>query len=117
MRHLLDTKTLSRDDALLLLEAAEAAARDGGVVNEHVLALVIGSNEAEALLAVEPFDGALSHAISLPVLLSRQFDDPTSSVSHIGACPRSDVHKDTNPSERMTFRGVNRHITPRPRVR
>ena len=54
-------------DALLLLEAAEAAARDGGVVNEHVLALVIGSNEAEALLAVEPLHGTGGHRmVSMP---------------------------------------------------
>src|SRR4051794_19555407 len=37
-------------DALVLVEALVAGSGDGGVVDEHVLAAVIGSDEAEALL-------------------------------------------------------------------
>src|SRR4051812_218219 len=50
-------------DALVLVEALVAGSGDGGVVDEHVLAAVIGSDEAEALLAVEPLHSALCHVV------------------------------------------------------
>src|SRR5262245_27997808 len=46
-------------DALVLIEALVAAIGDGGEVDEDVLAAVVGGDEAEALLAVEPLHGAL----------------------------------------------------------
>src|SRR5688500_11339134 len=45
--------------ALALVERLEAPALDGGVVDEQVLASVLGRDEAEALVVVEPLDGAL----------------------------------------------------------
>ena len=48
-------------DALILVQRAEAAALDGGVVDEEVSAALVGGDETEALLSVEPLDGALSH--------------------------------------------------------
>src|SRR4029078_2190577 len=38
-----------------------AAALDRGVVNEEILAGVIGSDEPEALVVVEPLDGSCCH--------------------------------------------------------
>jgi len=47
--------------ALVLLESAEAATLDLGVVNEDVSTAVFGSDEAEPLLGVEPLHDALCH--------------------------------------------------------
>src|SRR5687768_12279625 len=44
--------------ALTLGERLEAAALDGRVVDEEILAAVLGRDEAEALGVVEPLDGA-----------------------------------------------------------
>src|SRR3954470_10153114 len=52
-------------DLLVLLERLVAAGLDGREVNEHVLAAAILSDEAEALVSVEPLDGALSHDLFL----------------------------------------------------
>jgi hypothetical protein len=54
-------------DSLILLEGAEAAALDLGVMNEDVIRTAIGGDEAEALFAVEPFHSSLCH---IKVLLS-----------------------------------------------
>jgi hypothetical protein len=43
--------------ALTLGERLEAAALDGRVVDEAILAAVLGGDEAEALGVVEPLDG------------------------------------------------------------
>src|ERR687895_2212211 len=51
-------------DALVLLEGAEAVRLDGRVVDEDVRTVVVGGDEAEALLGVEPLDGALRHTCS-----------------------------------------------------
>src|ERR671925_295786 len=51
-------------DPLALLQRLVPAAGDSGVVDEDVLAAVVGGNEAEALLAVEPLHGALRHISS-----------------------------------------------------
>src|SRR3954447_3865645 len=48
---------------LVLLERAVAARRDRGVVREDVGAAVLGSDEAEALLGVEPLHGANRHVV------------------------------------------------------
>src|SRR5436305_5305239 len=48
-------------DVLPLVEALVALNLDGGEVDEHVRTSVGRSDEAEALLAVEPLHGALSH--------------------------------------------------------
>ncbi len=48
-------------DALILVQRAEAAALDGGVVNEEISAALVGGDESEALFSVEPLDDALSH--------------------------------------------------------
>ena len=44
-------------DALVLLQVAETLAADGGEVREEVGASIVGGDEAEALVAVEPLDG------------------------------------------------------------
>ena len=51
-------------DALVLLERAVAAALDGLEVHENVRVTAVGGDEAEALLRVEPLDGALRHDMS-----------------------------------------------------
>src|SRR4051812_10814845 len=48
-------------DLLVLLERAVAARRNGGVVREDVGSAVLGGDEAEALLGVEPLHGANRH--------------------------------------------------------
>lgn len=47
--------------ALRLVERTVAVALDGGVVDEHVGAATILGDEAEALLSVEPLNGAFCH--------------------------------------------------------
>src|SRR3954454_1115558 len=49
-------------DLLVLVQGLVALALNGRVVHEDVVAAVLLRNEAEALLGVEPLDGALSHA-------------------------------------------------------
>src|SRR5690606_13771013 len=46
---------------LVFVEAAQAGLFNGGDVHEHVLAAVVGLDEAVALGGVEPFHGAGSH--------------------------------------------------------
>src|ERR1035438_6522167 len=53
-------------DALVLVQCTEAATLDGGVVDEEVSAALVGGDEAEALLGVEPLDGTLCHDCFLP---------------------------------------------------
>lgn len=48
-------------DLLVLLEGAEAAALDLGVVDEDVGGAVVWSDEAEALFCVKPLHDACSH--------------------------------------------------------
>src|SRR3954471_7002741 len=48
-------------DLRTLGERFEAAAGDARVVDEQVLALVVGRDEAEALLVAEPLDGSGCH--------------------------------------------------------
>src|SRR5512135_2566917 len=52
-------------DPLPLVEAAIPAAVNRRVVNEDVGPAVVLGDETEALLGVEPFDGALSHVALL----------------------------------------------------
>src|SRR4051794_41325059 len=60
-------------DLLVLVEGLVALRLDGRVVHEDVVAAVLLRNEAEALLGVEPLDGALSHA---RLLLIRGVEPP-----------------------------------------
>src|SRR6478735_5265030 len=55
-------------DLLVLVQRLVAVGLDGRVVHEDVVAAVLLGDEAEALLSVEPLDGALSHC---SLLLSR----------------------------------------------
>src|SRR5688572_4234442 len=48
-------------DLLALVEGAQASAFDRADVNEDVLAAILRLNETEALLAVEPLNGARAH--------------------------------------------------------
>src|SRR5215207_8383190 len=48
-------------------ERLEAAALDGGVVDEQVLALVVRGDEAEALLVAEPLHGSGCHLLAPPM--------------------------------------------------
>src|SRR5918992_1355550 len=50
---------------LALLQRLVPSPGDGRVVDEDVLAAVVGGNEAEALLAVEPLHGAVRHISSM----------------------------------------------------
>src|SRR5690242_5260958 len=65
-------------DLLVLVEGLVALRLDGRVVNEDVIAAVLLGDEAEALLGVEPLDGALSHA---DVLLLLRLETATSAAS------------------------------------
>jgi hypothetical protein len=47
--------------ALVLVQRAESTALDGGVMDEEISPTFVGGDETEALLSVEPLDGALSH--------------------------------------------------------
>ena len=49
-------------DRLVLVEAAVAVGLDGGEVHEDIGTPVSLSDEAEALLGVEPLDSSLCHA-------------------------------------------------------
>src|SRR6516225_3324016 len=53
-------------DTLVVVEVLVAVAADGGEVDEHVLAAVVGRDEPEALLAVEPLHCALCHLLCSP---------------------------------------------------
>src|SRR5712692_4501717 len=48
-------------DLLVLIQRPVAGARDRGEVDEHVRRPVIGGDEAEALIGVEPLHGACCH--------------------------------------------------------
>src|SRR4051812_24082017 len=52
-------------DLRALRERLEAVPGDAAVVHEQVLALVVGRDEAEALVVAEPLHGSSSH-LSLP---------------------------------------------------
>jgi hypothetical protein len=49
---------------LAFAQIAQAGALDGADMNENVRAAIIGLDEAEAFLTIEPFHGAGSHFIS-----------------------------------------------------
>jgi hypothetical protein len=49
-------------DLLTFIEAAKTSLLDSADVDENVLAAIVGLDEAEALLTVEPFHYAGSHA-------------------------------------------------------
>lgn len=51
-------------DPLCLFKVAEAAALNRREVDEDVCALIVGSDEAEALFAVEPLHSSLRHTFS-----------------------------------------------------
>src|SRR5690349_24908814 len=55
-------------DLLVLVEGLVPLRLDRRVVDEDVVAAVLLGDEAEALLGVEPLDGALSHALVLLLL-------------------------------------------------
>src|SRR3954466_3537182 len=55
-------------DLRTLGERLEAAAGDARVVDEQVLALVVGGDESEALLVAEPLDGSGCHMPSWEVV-------------------------------------------------
>src|SRR5688500_3275868 len=56
-------------DLRALGQRLEAAALDGGVVDEEVLALVVRGDEAEALLVAEPLHGSGCHCDAPPWVL------------------------------------------------
>src|SRR5689334_6731622 len=67
-------------DLLVLVEGLVALRLDRGVVDEDVVTTVLLGDEAEALLGVEPLNGALSHARISPCFGARDghFDSPCS---------------------------------------
>jgi len=52
-------------DLLSLVEAAHSSTFDGADMDEHILAAVIGLNEAVAFLSVEELHGTLRHIVLL----------------------------------------------------
>ena len=52
-------------DLLSLVEAAHSSTFDGADMDEHILAAVIGLNEAVAFLSVEELHGTLRHVVLL----------------------------------------------------
>jgi hypothetical protein len=54
-------------DLLAFVQRADPGALDGADMDEDVLAAVIGLNEAEAFLTVEPLDLAAGHLEYLPI--------------------------------------------------
>lgn len=61
-------------DTLVFFQRTVAVGLNGAEVREHVGTSVIGGNEPESLIGVEPFNGSLGHGISLFVLGDRSFD-------------------------------------------
>src|SRR5690606_15897378 len=61
--HALGAALCIEGDLLVLFEAAVSAAVDRAEVREQVGRAVIGSDEAEALVGVEPFDDASGHDV------------------------------------------------------
>ncbi len=61
-------------DALVFIQRAVSAGLNGAEVCEHISSSVIGCNESESLIGVEPFNGSLSHGVSLSVLSDRSFE-------------------------------------------
>jgi hypothetical protein len=61
-------------DALVFFQRTVSAGLNGAEVCKHVSSSVIGCNEPESLIGVEPFNGSLSHGISLFVLSDRSFE-------------------------------------------
>src|SRR5690606_32211817 len=59
-------------DLLVLLEGAEARTLDLGVVDEDVSGAVLGRDEAEPLLRVEPLHSSLCHSVPLLFLPERR---------------------------------------------
>src|SRR5439155_12380900 len=55
-------------DLLTLVERAEAARVNVRLMDEQVLASLIGDDEAEPLVGVEPFHGSRSHLVPPRVL-------------------------------------------------
>jgi hypothetical protein len=51
-------------DSLILVKRAKTARLDLRMVNEHILRTAIGSDKAEALIAVEPLYGSLCHLLT-----------------------------------------------------
>ena len=74
-----------------------------GVVDEDVGAAAVGGDEAEALLAVEPLHGALSHGISLRTELARAHCAPLGAAR---ARHRTDEARETEYARCQTSAGV-----------
>src|SRR2546423_1926376 len=55
-----------------LRQALEALAGDAAVMDEEVLAAIVGRDEAIALLVVEPLDGSCCHLFSLPAWITNK---------------------------------------------
>src|SRR6266702_5371807 len=70
VRGLWSLRTLSKVvvDLLVLLQVAVAGALDRAEVHEDVCAAVVGSDETEPLLGVEPLDGACGHEAFPPFM-------------------------------------------------
>jgi len=61
-------------DALVFFQRTVSAGLNSTEVCEHVSPSVIGCNEPESLIGVEPFNGSLCHGVSLFVLGDRSFE-------------------------------------------
>src|SRR3954469_25723375 len=48
-------------ELVVILQRLETRRLNGGEVHEEILAAVVGRDEAEALLVVEPFNGTCAH--------------------------------------------------------
>src|SRR5579859_2442731 len=63
-------------DPLVLLEAAETASLDGGVMNEDIRSAVVGGDETIAPVGVEPLHCSLSHCAFSYTSFSRPGQTP-----------------------------------------
>ena len=57
-------------NALVLLERTKATPLNFRVVDEHICFAAVGGDEAEALIAVEPFHSSLCHTFSTSLILN-----------------------------------------------
>src|SRR6476469_7284512 len=80
-------------DLLVLVEGLVALRLDSRVVHENVVAAVLLRNEAEALLGVEPLDGALSHSC---------YSSYGGRNRHLGG-PVTDAGETPSPLEKLTL--------------
>src|SRR5690606_10510560 len=90
-------------DLLVLLEGAEARTLDLGVVDEDVSGAVLGRDEAEPLLRVEPLHSSLCHSVPLLFLPERR----TTGFVHRARSDRCTVGSPCKESTKYIVRNID----------